>query len=65
MGEGERNRRCDPGDFHDWEEAGAPGGVDLMEGAGAGDDSHHAEVDGVLDRCNLRNFVSGFMLLEE
>ena len=38
--EGECEWRRDPGDFHDGHEAGAHGGADLVEGAGAGDDGH-------------------------
>ena len=53
LGEGERDWRSNPGNLHDGEETGAPGGLHLVEGASAGDDGHHAEVYGVLDWCNL------------
>lgn len=53
LGEGEGDWRGDPGNLHDGEETSAPGGVHLVEGAGAGDDSHHAEVYGVLDWSDL------------
>lgn len=51
--EGERERRRDPADFHHGHEAGADGGADLVEGAGAGDDGHGGEVDDVLDGGDL------------
>ena len=40
LGESERERGCDPTDFHDGHEAGADGGADLVPGSGAGDDGH-------------------------
>lgn len=37
---GKRNGRGYPGDFHDGHEAGADGGADLVDGAGAGYEGH-------------------------
>lgn len=53
LSERERDGRGDPGDFHDGQEAGAHGGAYLVEGAGAGDDGHGGQVDGVLDWRDL------------
>lgn len=50
--EGERGG--DPADFHDGHEARADGGADLVESAGAGDEGHGDEVDGILDWGDLR-----------
>lgn len=47
--ESQRQRGCDPGDFHDGHEAGADRRADLVEGAGACDDGHEEEVDDVLN----------------
>jgi hypothetical protein len=57
LGEGERDGRHDPADFHDGPEAGFNGGAHLVEGAGAGDEGHGDEVDAVLDGGDLDLFV--------
>ena len=49
LGERQGNRRYDPAHLHDGHEAGLDGGLDLVVGAGAGDQGHGHEVDGVLD----------------
>lgn len=54
LGKGQRDGRGDPADFHDGHEASADGGADLVEGAGAGDDGHRGEIDGVLNGRDLR-----------
>lgn len=53
LGEGQGDGRRDPGDLHDGHEAGADGGADLVESAGAGDDGHGGQVDYVLDWGDL------------
>jgi hypothetical protein len=57
LGEGERDGRHDPADFHDGPETGFDGGAHLVEGAGAGDEGHGDEVDAVLDGGDLDLFV--------
>ena len=56
--ERQRQRGRDPGHFHDGQEARADGGVDLVQGARAGDDGHGGEVDAVLDWGDLGRCVS-------
>lgn len=53
LGKGEGEGRDDPRDLHDLPEADLDGGADLVEGAGAGDESHGDEVDAVLDGSDL------------
>lgn len=55
-----RERRYDPRDFHDWPETSANSCANLVKGSSSGNDCHAAEIDNVLDRRDLGNFVSGF-----
>ena len=50
---GEAQRRCDPADLCDGPKARFPGGMDLVDGLGAGDDGHRDQIHCVLDRRNL------------
>ena len=50
LGESQRDGRNNPADFHDGHETGLDGRADLVECAGAGDQSHGGQVDTVLDR---------------
>lgn len=54
LGEGQGQGGGDPADLHDGHEAGLDGGANLVERACAGDNSHGREVDGILDRGDLR-----------
>ena len=51
--EGEGEWGCQPRHLHDGHETHIPCRLDLMVGAGASDDCHAAQVDSVLDWCNL------------
>lgn len=53
LGEGKRQRRGDPADLHDREEASLDGGADLVEGTRASDNGHRRQVDDVLDGGHL------------
>lgn len=53
---GKRDRRGDPADSHHRPKAGADGGAHLVPGAGARDEGHAREVDGVLNWRDLRFF---------
>lgn len=53
LGECKGDGRRDPANLHDGQEASLDGGAHLVEGAGAGDDGHGGEVDGVLDGGDL------------
>ena len=52
-----REGKCDwggdPADSHHGPETSADGGANLVPGAGAGDEGHAGQVDGVLDWCDL------------
>lgn len=54
LGKGQCQGRDDPADFHDRHEAGSNGCSDLVEGPGAGDDSHGGKIDCILNRCDLQ-----------
>ena len=54
LSEGQGNGRHDPADLHAWHEASLDGGAYLVEGAGACNDGHGHEIDGVLDGGDLQ-----------
>ncbi len=60
---GQGDWRSDPADFHDWHETSTDGGTDLMPGAGAGNESHGGQIDGVLDGCDLKRSGEYFVLV--
>ena len=53
LGERQRDGGDDPADLHDGHEAGLDGCADLVECAGAGNQSHGGQVDAVLDGRDL------------
>ena len=49
----ERNWGGAPGDLHDGHKPGLDGSAHLVEGAGASDNGHTGEINGVLDGRDL------------